>query len=74
MLSGEKVATCALLVQYEDEGEPLPRPGERRLMVDSSARPVATIEVRDVRVLRLGDADHTEIVVERFRLVDGSVA
>lgn len=57
VLAGHKVATSALLLQYEDEGEPLPEVGQRGVLVDSDERPVAVIEVLDVRVIRLGDAD-----------------
>lgn len=57
VLSGEKVATSSLLLEYEGEGQPLPRAGERRVMVDSTGLPVAVVEVLDVRVVRLGDVD-----------------
>ncbi len=57
VLAGEKVATSSLLLQHEDEGEALPQPGERRLMVDSSSVAVAVVEVLDVYIIRLGDAD-----------------
>jgi uncharacterized protein YhfF len=42
---------------YECEGEPLPRPGERQVVVDSAGEPVTVIEIVAVRVLRLGDVD-----------------
>jgi uncharacterized protein YhfF len=57
VLAGEKVATSSLLVQYDAEAEPLPEPGERRVVVDSSGAPVGVVELLDVRVIRLGDAD-----------------
>jgi uncharacterized protein YhfF len=57
VLCGEKVATSSLLLQYENEGEPPPQPGDRRVIVDSSGAPVAVVELRDVGVIRLGDAD-----------------
>ncbi len=57
VLSGEKTATSSLLVQYEDDGEALPKVGEARVMVDSAERSVAVVEIAEVRVIRLGDAD-----------------
>jgi uncharacterized protein YhfF len=57
VLAGEKVATSSLLAQYEDEGEPLPMAGECRAMIGSSGEEVAVVEVLEVSVIRLGDAD-----------------
>jgi uncharacterized protein YhfF/pimeloyl-ACP methyl ester carboxylesterase len=57
VLSGQKVATSALLLQYEDEGAALPEAGERRVLVDSSEAPVAVVEMTGVQVIRLRDAD-----------------
>jgi uncharacterized protein YhfF len=111
VLAGEKIATSSLLAQYKDEGEPLPTVGERRVMIGSSGEEVALVEITEVSVIRLGDADErlaqeegegfrsvaewreaheyfwrreilpglcqrcqldddTEVVVERFRVVD----
>ena len=52
-----KIATSALLAQYEAEGEPLPVAGERRVLVDSAERPVGEVVLTEVTVIRLGDAD-----------------
>ncbi|MFE0704631.1 ASCH domain-containing protein [Streptomyces sp. NPDC058872] len=57
VLSGEKVATTGLLVEYEVEDEELPEVGERSAVVDSDGREVAVVEVTEVRVLPLGEAD-----------------
>ena len=57
VLTGEKTATTGLLIEWELDDEPLPRAGERFLVVDSSELPVAIIEMEDVRVLRLADVD-----------------
>jgi uncharacterized protein YhfF len=57
ILRGSKTTTTALLAGYERAGEPLPRPGLRQAVVDSSGRRVATIEMTEVRVIRLGDID-----------------
>ncbi|AZM88417.1 MULTISPECIES: ASCH domain-containing protein [Streptomyces] len=57
VLSGAKTTTTALLEQYRAADEALPRPGERRALVDSDERPLAVVEVTDVRVLRLAEVD-----------------
>ena len=57
ILTGEKTATTALLIEWRLDGEPAPRAGERLLVVDSSEVPVAVIELDDVRVVRLADVD-----------------
>jgi uncharacterized protein YhfF len=57
ILSGAKTTTSALLVGYERAGEPLPEVGRRSAVVDSADRPVAVIELTEVRVVRLVDVD-----------------
>jgi uncharacterized protein YhfF len=56
VLSGEKTVTSSLLVQYEDAGEPVPKPGAR-ILVGSEELPVAVVEVSAVDLIRLGEAD-----------------
>ncbi|BBB02070.1 hypothetical protein RVR_9779 [Actinacidiphila reveromycinica] len=57
VLDGTKTATTGLVADYEHEGEALPRVGDRSAVVDSDDRPVAVIEVTDVRVVPLGEVD-----------------
>jgi uncharacterized protein YhfF len=57
VLAGVKTATTSLLDEWAREGEALPSPGERQLVVDSAERPIATIEILSVETIRLGDAD-----------------
>lgn len=57
ILAGTKTATAGLLVEYEREGEPLPKVGDRAVVVDSGGRPVALIETTQVRVVRVSDVD-----------------
>ncbi|MBM7442173.1 ASCH domain-containing protein [Streptomyces sp. HB132] len=54
VLSGEKVCTSGLLLEYEVEREELPPVGERSALIDSGGREVAVIELTDVQVLPLG--------------------
>ncbi|MFJ3520039.1 MULTISPECIES: ASCH domain-containing protein [unclassified Streptomyces] len=55
VLSGAKTSTTGLVACYEADGEPLPEPGARSLLVDSAERGVAVVEVTAVQVLRLAD-------------------
>lgn len=57
ILDGSKTTTTSLLVEYEDEGEPLPEPGGRYAVADSAGQLVAVIETTAVRVLRLAEVD-----------------
>jgi uncharacterized protein YhfF len=56
ILSGAKTSTTSLAAQYGG-AEPLPAVGDRSAVVDSAGRPVAAIEVTEVRVIRLADVD-----------------
>ena len=57
VLRGGKTATSSLLIQYEQAGELLPRPGATRLLVDSDEEAVGEVEIVEVDVVRLGEAD-----------------
>jgi uncharacterized protein YhfF len=64
ILSGAKTTTSGLLVVYERDGEPLPRPGDHWVVIDSAGEPAALIEVVAVRVIRLADVDLAHAVGE----------
>jgi uncharacterized protein YhfF len=64
VLRGEKTATTGLLVEWELDSEPVPRTGERLLVVDSSGASVAVIELEEVSVVRLADVDITTAKAE----------
>ncbi|HEX2142703.1 MAG TPA: ASCH domain-containing protein [Candidatus Limnocylindria bacterium] len=57
VLSGEKTATAGLLADFERDGDPLPRPGERYAVVDFDDRPVGVIETVEVRVVPMAEVD-----------------
>jgi uncharacterized protein YhfF len=57
ILSGAKTATTGLLAEYEHEQEPLPKVGDRSVVVDSEERPVAVIETTEVGITRVADVD-----------------
>ena len=64
ILSGAKTTTSGLLIDYQRDDEPLPRPGDRWVVIDSAGEPVTLIEVTGVRVLRLADVDLAHAVGE----------
>lgn len=55
VIAGDKTATTALRAVYAEERHPLPVVGERRELLDSDERPVATVEVTAVHLMRIGD-------------------
>src|SRR5690349_804842 len=57
ILDGVKTTTTGLLDDYERDGEPLPRPRDREVVIDSAGEPVALIEIVAVRVIRVADID-----------------
>ena len=64
ILAGDKTTTSGLVADYEHEGDPLPRPGERHTVIDSAGNRVAVIETTAVRVIRLADVDLAHAVGE----------
>ena len=64
ILNETKTSTTGLALAYEIEREPLPRPGQRSVVVDSHDRPVAVIEITGVAVVALGEVDLAHVVDE----------
>ena len=56
MLRGDKTATAGLRSDYEPN-EPLPRIGDRSVLLGFDDEPVAVVETTEVRVVRAGDVD-----------------
>jgi uncharacterized protein YhfF len=50
VLSGTKVATASLVADYIVDDEPIPRAGDREVVLDSTLRPVAIIETTRCQV------------------------
>lgn len=53
ILAGEKTTTSCLQVELQIDGEEPPTAGSREVVIDSDGRPVAVIEMTEVRVLPL---------------------
>ena len=64
ILAGRKTTTTGLVAAFEHDGEPLPRPDQREVVIDSAGAPAAVIETTAVRVLRLADVDLAHALAE----------
>ena len=71
VLDGSKTSTTATLIEYEIKQEDLPVAGLREVVIDSAGKPVAVIEMTDVRQARLAEVDllHAIDEGEGFRTV-----
>ena len=63
-LAGTKTTTAGLMAEMEAEGEALPVPGAREVLLDSDERAIAVIETVDCRVARLADVDDRHAIDE----------
>jgi len=64
IVDGTKTATAALLRDFEGEGEPLPRVGDRERVRDSEGQVAAVVEVTGVAVVPLGEVPDWHAVAE----------
>jgi uncharacterized protein YhfF len=63
-LAGMKTTTAGLFAEMEADGESLPVPGVREILLDSDERPVAVIEIVACSVVRLADVDDRHAIDE----------
>ncbi len=71
-LAGVKTATTGLRVEYELDGDPLPLPGARQVLVGSAEQPVAIVETTSRPVVRLADIDDAHAIDEGEGFADAS--
>ena len=64
IVTGAKTTTTGLLAEYELDREPIGRPGDLSVVIDSDGRRVAVIELIEARVSRLGDVDERHALDE----------
>jgi uncharacterized protein YhfF len=57
VLIGKKTATCCSLSQYEDEAWPIPKPGDRWIVLDGKQRPRCVIETTNIKTQRFDHVD-----------------
>ncbi|WP_223847850.1 ASCH domain-containing protein [Bifidobacterium reuteri] len=64
ILDGTKIATAALLLDYVECADPLPRTGNRSVLVNSDDHGVAVLATTDVAVIRLADVTDQHAIDE----------
>jgi uncharacterized protein YhfF len=57
VMAGTKTATAGLLVELELDGETMPVPGMREVVIDAEDRYVGEIETTECRVVRMADVE-----------------
>lgn len=57
VMRGVKTATAGLLVELELDGETMPVPGMREVVIDAEDRYVGEIETTECQVVRMADVD-----------------
>ncbi len=57
VLIGKKTATCCSLSQYEDETWPMPKPGDRWIVLDGAQAPRCVIETTEIKSQRFDQVD-----------------
>jgi uncharacterized protein YhfF len=57
VLNGTKTATCGPLREYHAEGVPLPKVGERSVLLDGTGKASCVIEVTEVAIRHFADID-----------------
>lgn len=57
VLHGPKRATAALHLDYQRDGEPLPRPGDHSVILDGRGQPVCIIQTTEVQVKPMNRVD-----------------
>ncbi len=65
VLKGPKRATAGLLEEYQQEGEPLPAPGDYSVVLDGRGTPLCVIVTTAVEVRPFGEVD------EEFAWIEG---
>lgn len=63
-LAGTKTTTAGLFAEMQADGEAVPLPGAREILLDSDELPVALLETVDCRVVRLADVDDRHAIDE----------
>ncbi len=54
---GPKRATTSLVADYEQDGEPMPRPGDHSVILDGDGHPVCIIRTSSLEVRTFGEVD-----------------
>jgi uncharacterized protein YhfF len=65
VLSGEKTATSGMVLDYENDNEPIPKVGDKSIILNGNNEPKCIIEVVSVEIKKFKDVD------EEFALKEG---
>jgi uncharacterized protein YhfF len=57
VLNGPKRATAGLVLEFERDGEPLPRPGDHSIVLNGHGDPICVIRTTEVEVKPLSQVD-----------------
>lgn len=57
VVSGTKRATCSLVIEYEIEGEAIPKPGQLSIVLDGRGEPLCIIETTEVQIKQFHQVD-----------------
>ena len=72
VLAGEKTATAGLVADFVVDGDPIPRAGDRFVVVDSAGRPVAIIESTECRITTVAAVDDAFAIDEGEGFADAA--
>lgn len=72
VLAGTKQATAALVADFILDGDLIPRPGDRQVVIDSDLQPVAVIETTRCEITTLGRVTDEFARAEGEGFVDSS--
>lgn len=64
ILSGRKTSTTSLAIEYDVEGDPLPKAGDRAVLIGSAGEPLAVLETTEVRLMPVRDIDLAHAIDE----------
>ena len=65
VVAGIKTATCSMVSSYEEENEPLPKPGDLSIILDGTGSPLCIIQTTEVQIMPFSQVD------ERFAYDEG---
>jgi len=72
VLDGTKTATAGLVADFVVDGDPIPRAGDRFVVVDPDGRPVAIIETTECRITTVAAVDDAFAIDEGEGFADAA--
>ena len=72
VLAGQKTATAGLVADFVVDGDPIPRAGDRFVVVDLDRRPVAIVETTECRITTVAAVDDAFAIDEGEGFADAA--